>query len=62
VNGEDDVIHISGVVRPEDLDSNNSISSGLVADLEVSLLGQGQIRDKQGNGIGTRLFDWLLPL
>jgi flagellar L-ring protein FlgH len=62
VNGEDDMIHISGVVRPEDLDSNNSISSSLVADLEVSMRGQGQIRDKQGDGIGTRLFDWLLPL
>ena len=59
VNGEDDTIHLSGVVRPQDLDSNNMISSSQIADLEVSMLGQGQIRDKQGNGVGTRLFDWL---
>ena len=59
VNGEDDTIHISGVIRPQDLDSNNMVSSSQVADLEVSMLGQGQIRDKQGNGVGTRLFDWL---
>ena len=62
VNGEDDTIHLSGVIRPQDLDSNNMIPSSQVADLEVSMLGQGQVRDKQGNGVGTRLFDWLWAL
>jgi flagellar L-ring protein FlgH len=62
VNGEDDTIHMSGVIRPQDLDSNNMIASSQVADLEISMLGQGQVRDKQGNGIGTRLFDWIWPL
>ncbi len=59
VNGEDDTMHLSGVVRPQDLDSNNMVSSTQIADLEVSMLGQGQVRDKQGNGLGTRLFDWI---
>jgi len=59
VNGEDDTIHLSGVVRPQDIDSNNMVPSTQVADLEVSISGEGQIRDKQGDGIGTRLFDWL---
>lgn len=59
VNGEDDTIHLSGVVRPQDIDSNNMVSSMQVADLHVSITGEGQIRDKQGDGIGTRLFDWL---
>jgi flagellar L-ring protein precursor FlgH len=61
VNGEDDTIRLSGVVRPEDLDSNNQVSSMLVANLQVSMVGEGQIRDKQGNGVGTRLFDWVWP-
>jgi flagellar L-ring protein precursor FlgH len=61
VNGEDDTIRLSGVVRPQDLDSNNMVSSTLVADLEVSMTGQGAIRDKQGNGVGMRMFDWLWP-
>jgi len=59
VNGENDTIHLSGIVRPEDLDANNQISSTQIADLTVSIAGQGQIRDKQGDGIGTRVFDWL---
>jgi flagellar L-ring protein precursor FlgH len=61
VNGEDDTIRLSGVVRPEDLDSNNSISSALVANLQVSMMGSGQIRDQQGAGVGGRLFDWIWP-
>ncbi|HLX37458.1 MAG TPA: flagellar basal body L-ring protein FlgH, partial [Candidatus Binataceae bacterium] len=61
VNGEDDTIRLSGIVRPADLDSNNSISSALVADLQVSMIGAGEIRDKQGNGVGTRVFDWIWP-
>ena len=59
VNGENDAIVLSGVVRPQDIDSNNMVSSAQVADLEVSITGQGQIRDKQGDGLGTRIFDWL---
>jgi flagellar L-ring protein precursor FlgH len=59
INGEDDVIHMSGVVRPQDIDSFDQIGSSQVADLDVSISGRGQVRDKQGNGLGTRLFDWL---
>ncbi|HZP46226.1 MAG TPA: flagellar basal body L-ring protein FlgH [Candidatus Binataceae bacterium] len=59
VNGEDDTIHLAGVVRPQDIDSNDSISSAQVADLDLSITGEGQIRDKQGDGLGTRLLDWL---
>jgi flagellar L-ring protein FlgH len=61
INGENDTIHLSGTVRPQDIDSNDSIASSQVADLEVSISGSGQIRDKQGNGLGTRLFDWVWP-
>lgn len=59
VNGEDDTIHLSGVVRPEDIDSNDTIQSQNVADLRLSITGEGLIRDKQGDGWGTRLVDWM---
>jgi len=59
VNGEDDTIHLSGVVRPSDIDSTDSIGSAQVADLELSITGKGQSRDQQGSGLGTRLFDWM---
>jgi len=59
VNGEDDTIKLSGVVRPQDIDSNNSVQSTQIADLQLSITGEGLIRDKQGNGLGTRAMDWL---
>lgn len=52
INGEDDTIHLSGLVRPQDIDSNNSIASGQIADLSISFTGSGLIRDKQGGGWG----------
>ncbi|HLW72261.1 MAG TPA: flagellar basal body L-ring protein FlgH [Candidatus Binataceae bacterium] len=61
VNGEDDTIHLSGVVRPQDIDSSDAIASAQVADLNLSISGEGQSRDKQGDGLATRMFDrlWL---
>jgi flagellar L-ring protein FlgH len=61
INGEDDTIHLSGVVRPQDIDSYNNVASSQVANLAVSISGSGQIRDKQGDGLGTRIFDWVWP-
>jgi flagellar L-ring protein precursor FlgH len=59
INGENDTLFLSGTVDPSDIDSNNSIPSSRVADLRLSFTGAGQIRDKQGNGLGTRMMDWL---
>ncbi len=61
INGETDTVRVSGIVRIEDLDSNNNVPSYKVANLHVSLAGKGLIRDKQGVGAGSRLFDWLWP-
>jgi flagellar L-ring protein precursor FlgH len=59
VNGENDTIHLSGVVRPADIDSSDTVASAQVADLDLSITGSGQSRDQQGGGLGDRLFDWL---
>jgi flagellar L-ring protein precursor FlgH len=59
VNGENDSIHLSGVVRTTDIDSSDSIASAQIADLDLSITGEGQSRDQQGGGFATRLFDWL---
>jgi len=59
INGENDTLFLSGIVDPTDIDSNDSIPSSRVADLRLSFTGAGQVRDKQGNGLGTRMMDWL---
>ncbi len=59
INGENDTLNLSGMINPRDIDSNNSIPSSRVADLHLSFTGAGQIRDKQGGGVGARVLDWL---
>jgi flagellar L-ring protein precursor FlgH len=45
VNSEWQVVSVRGVVRPADLTSDNTISSGRIAQLEVKLDGKGVVND-----------------
>jgi len=42
VNGQPQVLKITGVVRPEDIDSTNTIPSSLVANVSATFVGQLQ--------------------
>jgi flagellar L-ring protein precursor FlgH len=61
INGEDDLLVVSGVVRPQDINSSNQVPSSSVANLRLALTGQGQVRDQQGFGWGERVLSWLWP-
>jgi len=50
---------LSGIVRPQDVAPDNTVSSAFVADAEVRLDGRGIISEKQKPGFFGRLFDWL---
>ncbi len=58
-NDETQYLAISGVVRPEDITSNNTILSTQVADAEIVLEGKGVLAEKQRPDIRNRLADWL---
>ncbi len=45
MNGERQLITVRGVVRPEDLNSANSVPSNLLGDLEVQVNGKGVVGD-----------------
>lgn len=59
INGEEQEIVISGIVRNRDIDQDNTILSSLVADAEIEFVGTGVVGDKQKPGILTRFFNWL---
>ncbi|HHX01556.1 MAG TPA: flagellar basal body L-ring protein FlgH [Firmicutes bacterium] len=59
VNGEEQEIVISGIVRTRDIGPDNTVLSSLVADAEIQFTGTGIIGDKQEGGLLTRFFDWL---
>ncbi len=59
VNGEEQVIKISGVVRPSDVQADNSVYSFNIADATIVFEGNGMIDRAQGPGWITKLFHWL---
>lgn len=59
VNSEEQIIIVSGQVRPQDIAPDNTVLSTFVADATISYEGTGPIGDKQNPGLLTRLFNWL---
>jgi len=50
VNDEELHIYISGVIRPEDIEQDNSVRSSLVADAQIEFSGRGSVTDAQDQG------------
>ncbi len=61
VNSEEQHFYISGVVRPIDIDQENSVKSSMVADAEIEFTGRGVLSDNQRQGWLSRYFGWLWP-
>jgi len=59
VNGETEIITLSGVVRPEDITSNNTVFSNQLADAEIQMVGRGVVTEAQNPGIIYRFLDWI---
>ena len=52
---------MSGIVRPEDLDTNNNVPSLKVAEARMEISGFGVVSDKQRQGWLTRIIDHIWP-
>lgn len=61
VNSEEQHFYISGVVRPIDIDQENSVKSSMVADAEIEFVGTGDLTDNQKQSFMSRYFGWLWP-
>lgn len=61
VNFELRELHVSGFVRPADIDRNNEIEYDRIAGARVSYGGRGQITDVQQPRYGQQITDILLP-
>ena len=59
INDEDQNLIIKGVIRPQDIQSDNSITSTYVADAIIEFEGKGPVGEKTSPGIITRILDWL---
>ena len=61
VNQEEQHFYISGVVRPIDIDQENSVKSSMVADAEIEFTGRGILSDNQKQGWLSHYFGWIWP-
>ena len=56
-DGESQVIVLSGICRPEDIDVNNQVQSQRLADAVIKKTTTGQLRDTTEKGLLAKLFD-----
>ncbi|MFW5981218.1 MAG: flagellar basal body L-ring protein FlgH [bacterium] len=59
LNDEEHVIKLSGVIRTDDIDDDNYISSHKIADAQIEFEGQGVVSSKQRPNIIQRLLNWI---
>ncbi len=61
INNERQYLIISGIVRPEDVRPDNSVSSDQLADARIEYSGRGVLADKQRPGWLSRILDVVWP-
>jgi flagellar L-ring protein precursor FlgH len=61
INNETEVVMLTGIVRPQDIDKNNIVPSTKVAEARMTISGVGVVSDKQKVGWFQRIFDHVWP-
>lgn len=61
INNEKQILVLTGMVRPDDIDVNNTVLSSKIADAQIYYVGDGVIQDKQSPGWLVRIMDKIWP-
>ena len=60
-SGEHQTIVLHGMVRADDVASDDTVQSYNVADASIQIIGKGTVTDSQNKGWFTRIFDKVNP-
>lgn len=61
VGNEEQHLYVSGIVRKQDIASDNTVPSSRIADAEIESTGRGDINDQQRRAWGSRLVAKIWP-
>ena len=61
INNETEVVRLTGIIRPQDIDRTNTVPSTKMAEARVTISGAGVVSDKQRVGWFQRIVDHLWP-
>jgi flagellar L-ring protein precursor FlgH len=59
INGDRQLIEISGICRPRDIAADNTILSTYISDAQIAYSGTGALQDSADPGVLTRIVNWL---
>ncbi len=59
INGEKQLIEITGVCRGRDIMPDNTIMSVFISDAQIAYNGSGMVNDASNPGVVTKIFNWL---
>jgi flagellar L-ring protein precursor FlgH len=59
INGEKQLIEITGICRARDIGSDNTIMSTYISDAQIAYNGSGLVTDASQPGVVTRILNWL---
>jgi flagellar L-ring protein precursor FlgH len=57
INQGEELVRISGIVRPQDIGADNIVASSRVADARIEYVGKGTLADSNTRGWLSRFFD-----
>lgn len=61
VNFEKRILSVDGVIRPEDISTDNTVNYDQIAEARIAYGGEGQITDVQQARYGQQVYDILFP-
>lgn len=59
INGEKQLIEITGICRGRDISPDNTIMSTYISDAQIAYNGSGVVNDSSNPGVVTKIINWL---